>query len=41
MKKLIITIATGSLLASCASTKCVGSLHKTKYKHKHTCAAFR
>jgi hypothetical protein len=41
MKKLIITIATSLLLVSCANTKCVGTLHKTKYSHKNTCAAFR
>jgi len=41
MRKLIITIVTILLIASCAKTKCVGSLHKNKYKHKNTCAAFR
>ena len=41
LKRGIITIVTSLLLVSCANTKCVGSLHKTKYKHKHSCAAFR
>jgi len=41
MRKLIITIASIAFLTSCANTKCVGTLHKTKYSHKNTCAAFR
>jgi len=41
MRRLIITIVTISITASCANTKCVGALHKTKYSHKNTCAAFR
>ena len=41
LKRGIITMVTSLLLVSCANTKCVGSLHKTKYKHKHSCAAFR
>ncbi len=41
MNKLIITIVTSLFIASCANTKCVGTLHKTKYSHKNTCAAFR
>jgi hypothetical protein len=40
MRKLILVIIM-MFLASCANTKCVGALHKSKYKHKHTCAAFR
>ena len=41
MRKLIIIITTSLLIASCANTKCVGNLHKTKYQHKNTCSAFR
>jgi len=41
MKRLIIIIVTSLLIVSCANTKCVGNLHKTKYSHKNTCAAFR
>jgi uncharacterized protein YcfL len=41
MRKLIITIVTSLLIVGCTNTKCVGTLHKNKYKHKNTCDAFR
>ena len=41
LKRGIITMVTSLLLVSRANTKCVGTLHKTKYSHKNTCAAFR
>ncbi len=28
-------------VVSCNNTKCIGTLHKTKYYHKNTCNAFR
>jgi len=36
-----ITVILLLITVSCNNTKCIGTLHKTKYHHKNTCNAFR
>jgi len=37
----VMTIILLLNVVSCNNTKCIGTLHKTKYHHKNTCNAFR